>query len=262
MGESQQPLRTALVSGGSRGIGRAVADALGQRGFAVALCARDERQLSATAGELAAGGRDVLGVVADFGRAEDIARAVDACIERWGQVDVLVNNAGGSPYKPFLDLSDDDWDAAITLKLMGYVRAARAVLPHMIAAGSGSIVNVVGTSALQASPGTSVPGSLCAALVHLTKGLAVEVAHAGVRVNAVSPGPTATDRLDRTIQRTADREGIGAEEAQARITAQIPLGRVASPADVARVVAFLVSDEAAYLTGTNVLVDGGLTRAV
>jgi NAD(P)-dependent dehydrogenase (short-subunit alcohol dehydrogenase family) len=255
------PETVALVSGASKGIGAACALALSRRGIRVAIAARGREQLEQTGAEIEGDtGSEVLAVPADFTSEEQIGKAVDAVVARWGRLDYLVNNAGSSSFGPILDLTDQQWKDSFELKFFGYVRASRAVLPHMLSRRHGAIVNIAGNSAQLATPSNAPGGAANAALLHFTKSLALEVAKDGIRVNAVSPGAIATDRWAALVRsQYADHPPDRARELAG---AQIPVGRPGEPGEIGNVVAFLLSDEAAFVTGANLLADGGMTRSV
>ncbi|MBU8894259.1 short-chain dehydrogenase [Corallococcus sp. H22C18031201] len=252
--------RVVLVTGGSDGLGAATAHRLVQEGAKVALCARGVERLEATAAALRAQGGEVLAVPADVARAEDIARFVDAAHARWGRVDGLVNNAGTAEAKPFVAVSDAEWEADLQLKLFGASRAARAVLPHLQAAGGGAIVNVLSIKAK--APGQhSAPSSVTrAAGMSLTKVLSKELGAQGVRVNAVLVGMIASAQWERRAQKAGQPLAVfGAEKAR---EAGVPLGRLGRSEEFADVVAFLLSARASYISGVALNVDGGLSPVV
>lgn len=255
--------RVALVSGGSKGIGLAICHALAARGAHVSVCSRTPEHVAAAAAEVeACHGRRALGIAADFRRAEPIERAVAETVAAFGSIDILINNAGVTPFGLFAETTDTEWQETFDLKLFGAVRAMRAALPHMRAAGRGSIVNVIGTSSITTAVAMSANGAACAALLHLTKGVAIEVGRYGIRVNAVSPGATDTGRWQQAIDVLAQLGGTDAAAAQRAIEAATPLGRIGRPEEIAEVVAFVASDASPYMTGAHVVVDGGLTPGV
>jgi NAD(P)-dependent dehydrogenase (short-subunit alcohol dehydrogenase family) len=255
--------RVAIVSGGSKGIGLAISHALAARGARVAICSRSRDNTERAASEVSAqSGTDVIALAADFRRREPIEEAVAETVRRFGGVDILVNNAGVTPFGWFEETTDEDWQETFDLKLFGAVRACRAVLPHMRQAGRGSIVNVIGTSAVHAVPAMSSNGAACAALLMFTKGLSLEVGAHGIRVNAVSPGGTDTERWQQALAVLAEIGGTDAAGAQRQIDAAIPLGRLGYPAEIAEAVVFAASDEASFMTGAHIVVDGGFTPGV
>lgn len=252
---------SCIVTGGSRGIGAEVGRALAAEGASVALVARDRPALSRVADEIRAEHAvEAFAVSADLSTPDGAESAMRDSIERLGGVDVLVNGAGASPFGSFDRIGDEEWAAGFDLKVMGYVRCARAVLPSMRAQGSGRIVNIVGMAGRYATPGY-VLGALNAALLHLTKSLADLVARDGITVVAVNPGLTETGRMQEAMRVWAEVEGTDpAAYRKAYADAHIPLGRFASPSEVARLVALMASRATVYVTGSAIQVDGGAPR--
>jgi NAD(P)-dependent dehydrogenase (short-subunit alcohol dehydrogenase family) len=255
--------KTALITGASRGIGRAIALALAAEGVRVALCARGADGLGTVRDlVLARGGADPVVIGADLARPDEVARVVGVAREGLGRLDIVVNNAGAIRGGDFLATPDEQWLDDWQLKLLGYIRMSRAVLPVMQAQGGGRICNVVGAAARNPTPGYLAGGAANAALVNFTKGLADLGARHGVLVTAVSPAATRTERWDRLMAQQAAAAGTTAEQARVDAERAYPLGRIATPEDVADLVCFLVSARASFLTGICVTVDGGSTRGV
>jgi 3-oxoacyl-[acyl-carrier protein] reductase len=255
--------KTALVTGGSRGIGRAVAEALAAEGTRVALVARDSAALdTAAAAILAKTGRAVETIAADLSELSGVTRAVDDASRRLSRIDILVNNAGAIRPGDFLQIPDEQWVADWNLKLLGYIRMARAVFPLMREQGGGRIINIVGAAARNPAATYLVGGAANAALVNFTKGLADLGAKSNILVTAVSPAATRTERWDSMIVRQAEALGKTVEQLRAESERAYPLGRIGLPEDVADLVTFLASDRASFLTGICITVDGGSTRGV
>jgi 3-oxoacyl-[acyl-carrier protein] reductase len=255
--------KVALVTGASRGIGRAIALGLAHERAVVALTARTATDLDdAAAGAKAVGAQDVSTMTADLSRLEDVERVVARTVERFGRIDVLVNNAGAIRGGDFLQIPDQQWIDDWSLKLHGYIRMARAVLPVMQRQGGGRICNVVGAAARNPSATYLAGGAANAALVNFTKGLADLGARSGILVTAVSPAATRTSRWDALMTQQARAAGKTPDEMVAEAERAYPLGRIARPEDVADLVCFLVSARASFLTGITITVDGGSTRGV
>ncbi len=255
--------KVALVTAASRGLGRAVALELAREGARVAICARQEGPLEEAAAAIRRDtGAEVIAVPADVADPQGVERVVEATLFRFGQIDILVTNAGGPPPGRFLDFTPADWEAAVQLTLMSVVRLCYAVVPSMRARKSGSIVAMTSVSVKQPLPNLILSNSLRMAVVGMVKTLADELAPDGIRVNAVCPGWTKTERVEQLLRDRAARNGTSVEEEEAKITAAIPLGRMATPEEFARAVAFLASPAASYITGISLLVDGGLYRGV
>jgi 3-oxoacyl-[acyl-carrier protein] reductase len=240
--------KVALITGGSRGIGAAVAQALATAGAAVAVCARNGEAAAATASAIAAQGGQALGVAADVSRAEDAERLVKACLDRFGRLDILVNNAGITRDGLVLRMKDGDWSDVLAVNLNGAFYCARAALRVILKQKqSGRIINIGSVVGSMGNAGQANYVTSKAGLIGLTKALAKEVAARGVTVNLVAPGFIETDmtaNLPDAVKET--------------YRGQIPLGRFGTAADVAAAVAFLASDEAAYITGQVIHVNGGM----
>jgi NAD(P)-dependent dehydrogenase (short-subunit alcohol dehydrogenase family) len=255
--------RVALVTGGSKGIGRAAALGLAVEGARVAICARDAATLESAAAEIRGKtGVEVAAVPADLGTLDGVTRAVDATMKRFGRLDILVNNAGAIRGGDFLSIPDAQWSEDWSLKLLGYIRMARAVLPIMKSQGGGRIVNVVGAAARNPTPNYLTGGAANAALINFTKGLADLGAPDNILVTAVSPAATRTERWESLMQANAKAEGKSLEEIRAKSEGSYPLGRIATPEDCADLICFLASARASFLTGICITVDGGATRGV
>ena len=255
--------RIAIVTGGSKGIGRATALALAQEGVDVAICARGVEELEAAAADIRAStGRRVLAVRADTGVPDDIKDLVSTTVAELGGVDILINNAVNSTAAPFMELADEDWLNHINVKIMGYVRCAREVIPHMQGRGGGRIINIGGMAARSASPLTNSNGVTNASVSNMAKNLADQVAGDGILVNCIHPGTTRTPRQTMLLERQARDAGTTVEEAEARAIAGIPIGRMVEPEDIANLILFLVSDLAGAVTGQTIGVEGGAVRAI
>ena len=251
--------RRVIVTGASRGIGAAAAAALAAEGARCALVARDRAALDAVAAALP---NDPVVVVGDLSTAAGVDASVASAVEGLGGLDALVNNAGSSPGGTLEQVTDAQWQEAFDLKVMGYVRAMRAAIPHLRRAGGGRIVNVGGTAGIRASEGY-VLAALIPALVHITRTTAELVGRDGITVTLLHPGPTLTDRLRTMLGPAAARAGVPVEDfARDAVGAQLPLGRVGTAEEVARLITVLCSDLAGWVTGAGVLVDGGAARGV
>jgi 3-oxoacyl-[acyl-carrier protein] reductase len=255
--------KVALVTGASRGIGRAIALTLAREGARVALCSRKVADLEDAAAAIrAASGTQALCIPGDLSTLGGVEAAVHATRERFGRIDILINNAGAIRGGDFLAIPDAQWSEDWSLKLLGYIRMARAVFPLMQAQGGGRICNIVGAASRNPTPAYLTGGAANAALINFTKGLADLGAPSKILVTAVSPAATATERWNDMIQERAAATGRSFGELSAEAAKAYALGRIATPEDIADLVAFLVSARASFITGVCVTVDGGATRGV
>jgi NAD(P)-dependent dehydrogenase (short-subunit alcohol dehydrogenase family) len=247
--------KVVLVTGGSKGIGLACARAFAAEGAKVAIASRSQDNLDAAVKTMGAEGVQVLAICADLGEAEQ-ARAMVARTEReLGPVDVLVNSAGAAKRHTMEEYDDAAWHQGMNAKYFPYINAMDAVRPGMMKRGRGAIVNIVGTGGKRAQPTHLAGGAANAALMLVTAGMANALARSGIRVNAINPGPTYTDRVQRALQVEAKSEGVDVNEALKRSEARIPLGRYARPEEVAAVALFLASGQASYVTGAIIPMD-------
>ncbi|BBE35648.1 SDR family oxidoreductase [Sphingosinicella microcystinivorans] len=248
--------RTALVMAGSQGIGLAAAEGFRAAGANVAICARSQAGLDAAAARMPR----CLALQADVLIAEDIERTVARVAEHFGTIDILVNNAGGPPAGLFESLSDDDWHRAADLTLMSAIRATRAVLPMMRARRWGRVVNVSSYGVKQPVPGLTLSNSIRMAVLGWAKTLAAQVAADNILVNTVCPGWTRTARVESLVSQQSGTSGRSADDIEADIARQIPLGRIGEAEEIANLIVFLGSEAASYITGTAIAVDGGITQ--
>jgi NAD(P)-dependent dehydrogenase (short-subunit alcohol dehydrogenase family) len=243
--------KKALVTGASRGIGQVIAVALAQAGADVALAARGADGLAETAKQIRGTGHEAIEIPADLTSQPTAAAVVDESIQKLGQLDIVVNNAGGSNFVvPFLDLRLSGWDKIMRLNLDATMWICQAAGAHMTARGIGSMINIASVAGLAAAPFLAPYGAAKAAVVSLTKTLATEWGRSGVRVNALCPGWTATE-LNRNLWDSPDG-------GQATI-ATVPMGRWGRAEEMAGPAVFLASDASSFMTGQVLAIDGGLT---
>jgi len=239
--------KVAIVTGGSRGIGLAVASLLAEDGAAVVVSGRDAGRLARASNEIEALGGTVLGVVADAASRADVDRLVDTAKERFSRIDILVNNAGMTRDGLLLRMKDADWDEVLQVNLRGAFLALRAVAKAMVRQKSGRVINIASTAGAMGNAGQVNYAAAKAGLIGMTKAAARELAHWGILVNAVAPGLIDTDMT-----------AVVPAEAREALLAQVPLKRIGTGRDVAEMVRFLAGDGAAYVTGQVFHVNGGL----
>ncbi|MBM3487051.1 MAG: SDR family oxidoreductase [Alphaproteobacteria bacterium] len=250
--------KVALVTGGSKGIGKGIARVLSREGCKIAMCARTMSELKTTAQEIEREtGNPVMPIAADLTRAADAQNFVDAAAKNFGRVDILVNNAGAAPGGVIETLSEDDWANALQLKFMGYVRCTKAALPYMQKQRWGRIVNLIGNDGVKHSYWEIAPGAANAAGQNLTMSMAGRYGADNISFVAVNPGPVRTERWDGLVKAMARDMKLSYEEADKLAPKSIPLGRIAEVEEVANLVAYLASDLAHFVNGTMIEIDGG-----
>ncbi len=239
--------KIALVTGGSRGIGRAVALALAREGASPVISARSFEAAHLVAEEAKGLGVDALAVKADVGRPDEVATLIQACLDHFGRLDVLVNNAGITRDTLLVRMKDEDWEEVLTVNLSGAFYCTRAALKPMLKQRGGRIINITSVVGVMGNAGQANYVASKAGLIGLTKATAREVASRGITVNAVAPGFIETDMTSSLP-----------DELRRAILARIPLGRFGTPEEVAACVCFLSSEEAGYITGQVIHVNGGM----
>jgi NAD(P)-dependent dehydrogenase (short-subunit alcohol dehydrogenase family) len=255
--------KTALVTGGSEGIGKGIARALAQEGVDVAICARRKDVLEAAAKEIAKEtGRKVVPIPADLTKDADAKNFVEHGHKALGRVDIMVNNAGSAPGGVIEYLSEADWERGLQLKFMGYVRCLRYVLPIMVKQGGGRVVNLIGNDGVKPSYWEIVPGAANAAGQNLTKSLAGQYGKHHISFVAVNPGPVRTERWAGLVAAMARDMNLPYEEADRLAPASIPMGRIAEVEECANLVAMLASPLMHMVNGTMIEIDGGQEKAL
>ena len=251
--------KVAIVGGASMGIGFGIARTLAQEGARVAITARRDPGLSAAAERIRSEtGTEVLPVLADCRRAEDCGRVIATVAKSLGGIDVVVNNDGAPPLGDLTSFDDAAWAKAVEQNLMYVVRMSRGAVPHMIARGGGSILNITAISAIQPIAGFGLSVATWSGVIGFAKTLSLEVARHGISVNTICPGYIETTRLEKVFAAGGEDPSV----MRHKLVAEIPMGRIGSVDDVASLVAMLVSPRGRYTTGTAIAVDGGLLRSV
>ena len=243
--------KVAVVTGGARGIGLAVAKRFLSDNIRVALLDIDEATLAKT-NESLSDPKRVLSIVCDVAFPQQVKKAIDRVVAKFGRIDILVNNAGIAVFNPILELSFEDWDRIIAVNLSGPFNCTQICAPVMLKTGGGSVVNIASISGLRASCLRTAYGTSKAGLIHLTKQQAAELGNVGIRVNCISPGP-----VDTAMAKLVHSAAIRADYHDA-----IPLNRYGTEEEIADAVAFLCSDQASYVNGQMLAVDGGLLAAL
>ncbi len=252
--------KVALVCAASRGLGYAAAHTLGLEGAKLAICSRQNEGILAAADEIAkTTGATVLPVVADLTKPEDIARFVDKTVTEYGKVDMALLNTGGPKPGNFLDLRPEDWEIATQLTINSVVELAYAIIPIMREQRQGSILVNTSVTVKEPLDNLILSNSLRMAVIGLVKSLSNEFGPDNIRVNAIGPGWTHTERVDQLLKVRTQASGRSIEDEIAEITSNVPLRRIANPAEYGKVATFLLSPAASYITGVTLLVDGGMS---
>jgi NAD(P)-dependent dehydrogenase (short-subunit alcohol dehydrogenase family) len=245
--------KVAFVTGGGRGLGRAGAMAFARAGADVALVSRTQAQLEETASAVEALGRKAVVATADTRNASEVDAAVERTVAMFGRIDILLNNAGTNIRKNVVDMPDEDWHTIMDTNVKGAFLVARAVARQMVRQGFGTIINMSSMSAASAEPTKAVYAASKGAIALLTKGLALELAPHGIRVNAIAPGYMLTSLVKGALDADPERKQ--------RVLARIPLGRLGVPEEIGGALVFLASEAARYITGATIAIDGGWTAS-
>jgi len=253
--------KTAIVTGGSRGIGRAIALRLAKDGANVVVCARSPEPLKDVVDEIHAQGGNASFVAADLRMPGEPQRLAEDALTQFGAIDIVVNNAGATRRGEFVQLSDDDWANAFALKFFGAVRLIRAAWPHLKSRG-GSVLNISGAGGRTPGPEFTIGGSVNAAMLSFTKAMADVGIRDGIQVNAINPGTIRTGRLQLRLASIVKEQGIDLETAERQFVKESQVTRIGMPEDVANLVAFVVGPEGRFLQGSLIDLDGGSTKTI
>jgi 3-oxoacyl-[acyl-carrier protein] reductase len=255
--------KIALVAASSRGLGRACAHSLSAEGAKVVICARDGKNLRSAADEIAGDtNNQVLAIVADLTSARDCRQVVQDTVEYFGGLHVLVTNNAGPPAGHFFDFDDNEWYRAVDLTLMSAIRLIRAAVPYMREGGWGRIINIASISVKEPLDDLVLSSSLLAGVVGMARTLANQLAADGITVNNVMPGYILTERVRELAQTQAKAQGKSPDEVLNGFAELVPMGRIGKPEELAAMVTFLASEQAAYISGTSILVDGGRCKGL
>lgn len=255
--------KVALVAAASKGLGRAIAEELAAEGVSLVMCARSKEALDEAVEAIRSStGVEVAGFAADVSKPEDVTRLVNAAIDRFSRIDILVTNAGGPPSALFESVTPEMWDAAVRTTLLSTINLCREVLPGMRERKWGRIINVTSITVKQPVEGLILSNSLRAGVTGFAKTLSNEVATDGITVNCIIPGHMRTQRAIDLTKANAARQGISIEDAVKKREAEIPMRRTGEPREFAALAAFLASERASYITGTSIQVDGGWIKGL
>ena len=255
--------KVAVVGGASKGLGRACAEVLAEEGARVVVCSRSKDELEEAARAIReATGAEVFPFAGDLDKPETIRALIAAAVERFGRLDVLVANSGGPPLARAASATEEEWATAVERSLLFFARMAREAVPHMKRQGGGRIINILASTVYQPIPNLVLSGATRMGVVAFAKSLADEVGRDGILVNNVCPGSILTERMRGNVAARAKQLGISFEEGLAQRAAETAIGRIGEPREMAYLVAFLASSRSSYITGTTMLVDGGLVRSV
>ncbi len=253
--------KVAIVTGGSRGIGRAIVRRLAQNGARVVACARGVEELEKTVNEVVGAGGIAASLAVDLRLPDTPARVAEFALKTYGAIDIVVNNAGATKRRNFLELSDDDWADGFALKFFGAVRLTRAAWPELQKRG-GSLLNISGAGGRTPGPEFTIGGSVNAALLSFTKAMADCGIRDGVQVNCINPGTIRTGRLQMRLASLVREQRIDFATAEKQFVAESKVTRIGEPEDVANLVAYVVGPEGRFLQGSLIDLDGGSTKTI
>ncbi len=255
--------KVAIVGGASKGLGRACAEVLAQEGVKVAMCSRTQADLEQAAAEIRdTTGADVMVFSGDLDRPDTIRTLIATTVDRFGRLDIMINNSGGPPLARSADATEAQWETAVQRSLFFFARMSREALPHLRQQGGGRIINILASTVYQPIPNLALSGATRMGVVAFAKSLADEVGRDGILVNNVCPGSILTERMLSNVTSRAQELGTSVEQGLAQRAAETAVGRIGEPKELAYLVAFLASGKSSYITGTTILVDGGLVRSV
>ena len=255
--------KVAIIGGASKGLGRACAEVLAAEGARIAICSRTQADLERVAADIRnATGTDVLTFAGDLDVPDTITQFIAKTVDHFGRLDILVNNSGGPPLARAATATEAQGETAAQRSLFFFARMCREALPHLKHQGGGRIINILASTVYQPIPNLALSGATRMGVVAFAKSLADEVGRDGILINNVCPGSILSERMLSNVTARAKELGISVEEALGQRAAETAVGRIGEPKELAYLVAFLASGKSSYITGTTILVDGGLVRSV
>ena len=255
--------KVAIIGGASKGLGRACADVLAEEGAKIVICSRTKADLDQAAEEIRdATGAEVLTYAGDLESYQTIKDLISTTVGHYGRLDIMVNNSGGPPLARSLNATEEQWETAVQRSLFFFARMSREAVPHLKAQGGGRIINILASTVYQPIPNLALSGATRMGVVAFAKSLADEVGRDGILVNNVCPGSILTERMLSNVTSRAQELGTSVEEGLESRAGETAVGRIGEPKELGYLVGFLASGKSSYITGTTILVDGGLVRSV
>jgi 3-oxoacyl-[acyl-carrier protein] reductase len=255
--------KVAIIGGASKGLGKACAEVLAEEGAKIVICSRTKADLEEAAKAIRdTSDADILTFAGDLDRNDTIKALIDTTMTHFGRLDIMVNNSGGPPLARSATATEEQWETAVQRSLFFFARMSREAVPHLKAQGGGRIINILASTVYQPIPNLALSGATRMGVVAFAKSLADEVGRDGILVNNVCPGSILSERMLSNVTARAQELGISVEDALAQRATETAVGRIGEPKELAYLVAFLASGKSSYITGTTILVDGGLVRSV
>ena len=255
--------KVAIVGGASKGLGRACAEVLSEEGATVVMCSRTLADLETSAEEIrkSTGGK-IMVYAGDLEKLEVIQDLINQTVNEYGHLDFMVNNSGGPPLARSFNATEEQWDIAVQRSLLFFARMCRESIPHLKASGGGRIINILASTVFQPIPNLALSGATRMGVVAFAKSLSQEVGRDNILVNNVCPGSILSDRMMSNVTARANELGISVEDALGERAEDTAVGRLGEPKELGNLVGFLASSKSSYITGTTILVDGGLVQSV
>ncbi|HCG91594.1 MAG TPA: 3-oxoacyl-ACP reductase [Dehalococcoidia bacterium] len=255
--------KVAIVGGASKGLGRACSEVLAEEGAKVLMCSRTEEDLNKSADEIRKStGAEIITYAGDLEKLKVIQDLINYAVDEFGHLDIMVNNSGGPPLARSVNATEEQWETAVQRSLYFFARMCRESIPHLKASGGGRIINILASTVFQPIPNLALSGATRMGVVAFAKSLSQEVGRDNILVNNVCPGSILSDRMMSNVTARAKELGISVEDALGERAEDTAVGRLGDPKELGNLVAFLASSKSSYITGTTILVDGGLVQSV